>query len=237
MMSVTRAVDTSMVSEPLAPVTRWPLGHRPGTGAKLVANRGTSNPTLGMVAVVDGRADCVLLARLAAGDDHALGEVYDRYAPLVFCVAKRVVASRSAAEDVVQDVFTALWRNPERFDPERGSLRGYLGVQAHRRAVDSVRSDTRRRSREELCEMLQPANDSRPVDRMDAVAVAEVVRQAIARLPEGQRQAVELAFWAGHPQREVADVLGVPEGTVKSRIRLAQAKLAEWLAPLSVEAQ
>ena len=178
--------------------------------------------------------DCFPLARLAAGDDDALTEVYDRYAPLVFGVAKRVLANRSLAEDVVQEVFTALWRNPERFDPQRGSLRAYLGVQAHRRAVDAVRSDTRRRAREEHCELMQPPVEARSSDRMDAVTVAEVVRQAIARLPDGQRQAVELAYWSGRPQREVADVLGVPEGTVKSRMRLAQAKLAEWLAPLEV---
>jgi RNA polymerase sigma-70 factor (ECF subfamily) len=185
--------------------------------------------------VQEGR-DCVLLARLAAGDDDALTEVYDRYAPLVFGVAKRVVANRSLAEDVVQEVFTALWRHPERFDPHRGSLRAYLGVQAHRRAVDAVRSDTRRRAREEHCELMQARGEARLSDKMDAVTVAEVVRQAIARLPDGQRQAVELAYWSGRPQREVADVLGVPEGTVKSRMRLAQAKLAEWLAPLEVEA-
>ena len=195
----------------------------------------TFAPTPGTFALVDDRRDCVLLARLAAGDDDALAEVYDRYAPLVFGVAKRVVANRSVAEDVVQEVFTALWRNPERFDPERGSLRAYLGVQAHRRAVDAVRSDTRRRAREENCELMQPRAQGCVSDRMDAVTVAEVVRQAIARLPEGQRQAVELAYWSGRPQREVADVLGVPEGTVKSRMRLAQAKLAEWLAPLEVE--
>jgi RNA polymerase sigma-70 factor, ECF subfamily len=151
-------------------------------------------------------------------------------------VAKRVVANRSVAEDVVQEVFTALWRNPERFDPERGSLRAYLGMQAHRRAVDAVRSDTRRRAREEYCELMQPRPEGRAWDKMDAVTVAEVVRQAIARLPEAQRQAVELAYWSGRPQREVADVLGVPEGTIKSRMRLAQAKLAEWLAPLEVDA-
>lgn len=185
---------------------------------------------------VDEGRDCVLLARLAAGDDDALAEVYDRYAPLVFGIAKRVVANRAVAEDVVQEVFTSLWRNPDRFDPRRGSLRAYLGVQAHRRAVDAVRSDTRRRAREEQCDLMQPRAEPCSSDRMDAVAVAEVVRQAIARLPDGQRQAVELAYWSGRPQREVADVLGVPEGTVKSRMRLAQAKLAEWLAPLEVEA-
>ena len=210
------------LATPVAEMRRGPetVGRRPGTFAS----------------VDDGR-DCALLDRMAAGDDDALTEVYDRYAPLVFGVAKRVVADRSVAEDVVQEVFTSLWCNPERFDPERGSLRAYLGVQAHRRAVDVVRSDTRRRAREEHCDLMEAGREGRAPDKMDAVTVAEVVRQAIARLPEGQRQAVELAYWSGRPQREVADVLGVPEGTVKSRMRLAQAKLAEWLAPLEVEAR
>ena len=203
--------------------------------AEIVPEPETFGLTPGTFGRVDNGRDCVLLARLAAGDDDALTEVYDRYAPLVFGVAKRVVANRGVAEDVVQEVFTALWRNPERFDPERGSLRAYLGVQAHRRAVDAVRSDTRRRAREESCQLMQPRSEGCVSDKMDAVTVAEVVRQAIARLPDGQREAVELAYWSGRPQREVADVLGVPEGTVKSRMRLAQAKLAEWLAPLAME--
>lgn len=197
--------------------------------------RETFEPTPGILGLVEGGNDCVLIARLSAGDDDALVELYDRYASLVFGVARRVIANRSMAEDVVQEVFTSLWQRPDRFDPERGSLRAYLGVQAHRRAVDAVRSDTRRRAREEHCELMLPDGDLRTCDAMDAVAVAEVVRQAIARLPESQRQAVELAYWSGRPLREVADVLGVPEGTVKSRVRLAQAKLAEWLAPLEVE--
>lgn len=201
----------------------------------LLAEHETFRPASGTFGEVEGGRDCVLLARLAAGDDDALAEVYDRYAPLVFGVAKRVVANRTVAEDVVQEVFTTLWLHPKRFDPDRGSLRAYLGVQAHRRAVDAVRSDTRRRAREETCEVMEPRGETLTSDCMDAVTVAEMVRQAIARLPDGQRQAVELAYWSGRPQREVADVLGVPEGTVKSRMRLAQAKLAEWLAPLGME--
>lgn len=203
--------------------------------AEILPEPETFGPGPGTFTSVQEGRDCVLLARLVAGDDDALTEVYDRYAPLVFGVAKRVVANRSVAEEVVQEVFTALWRSPERFDPQRGSLRAYLGVQAHRRAVDAVRSETRRRAREEICELMQPPAGGCVPDKMDAVTVAEVVRQAIARLPDGQRQAVELAYWSGRPQREVADVLGVPEGTVKSRMRLAQAKLAEWLAPLEME--
>lgn len=182
-----------------------------------------------------GADDVVLVARLAAGDDEALAEVYDRYGSFVFGLARRVACDRAIAEDVVQEVFTRLWSHPHRFEPERGSLRAYLGVQAHRRAVDAVRRDSRRRTREDrvvLPDLTSMALD----DEAECAAVAEVVRQAIDRLPGEQRDAVQLVFWHGHTYREVATVLAIPEGTAKSRLRLAQAKLAEWLAPLSGEA-
>ena len=175
-------------------------------------------------------ADCVLVARLLAGDDSALSDIYDRYSGLVMCIARRVLANASLAEDVVQEVFASLWEHPQRFDPQRGSLRAYLGVQAHRRAVDQIRADTRRHSREERSDRLSGCREE--PDAEDSLLVAQLVHQAIARLPAAQRQAVELAVSGGQPHREVAALLGVPEGTVKSRLRLAHAKLAQWLAPL-----
>jgi RNA polymerase sigma-70 factor (ECF subfamily) len=179
--------------------------------------------------------DEVLVARMAAGDDDAVGEVFDRYAPFLLGVARRVVRDRELAEDVVQDVLTALWTSPERFDPARGSLRAYLGVQAHRRAIDAVRSDVRRQAREERCATADGVRTTTHLEPTDEVAVAEVVRAAIERLPDEQRSAVELAFWHGRTHREVAAILAIPEGTAKSRLRIAQAKLAEWLAPLEGE--
>jgi RNA polymerase sigma-70 factor (ECF subfamily) len=189
---------------------------------------------LGKVAVVD--EDEVLVARLAAGDDDAMGELFDRYGPFVLGLARRVSRSTQVAEDVAQDVLTALWSDPSRFDPNRGSLRAFLGVQAYRRAVDAMRRDSRRRAREEhvvLPELGCASMDGR--DAIEAATLAEVVRGAIKRLPADQRAAVELVFWKGLTCREVARVLAIPEGTAKSRLRLAQSKLSEWLAPLSGE--
>src|SRR4051812_1610524 len=161
--------------------------------------------------------DGSLVARLIAGDDDAVGELFDRYAGFVFGVARRVTRSETVAEEVVQDVFTAVWTDPQRFDADRGSLRAYLGVLAYRRAVDAVRRDARRRAREEHCAV----TDIRMTpDATDAASVTEVVRRAIEQLPDEQRLAVELAFWHGHTHREVAMVLAIPEGTAKSRLRL-----------------
>jgi RNA polymerase sigma-70 factor (ECF subfamily) len=201
---------------------------QPGCGDRLGAH-GPEPRRVGVVIVCGVERDRLLIACVAAGDDDALAELFDRYGALVLGVARRVLGNVAAAEDVVQDVFTALWCHPERFDPERGSLRAYLGVHAHRRAVDVVRHETRRQRRE------QGQAAGHTCDGQDQVVVTEVVREAIGRLPDDQRRAVELAFWEGRTHREVAEVLGIPFGTAKSRLRLAQAKLSEWLAPLALE--
>jgi RNA polymerase sigma-70 factor (ECF subfamily) len=186
------------------------------------------------VDVVD--EDEVLVVRLAAGDDEAVGELFDRYAPFVLGLARRITGNPQIAEDIVQDVFTALWSAPDRFDSGRGSLRAYLGAQTYGRAIDVLRSDTRRRAREErVGTSALSRGTTHGCDPISAATLAEVVREAINRLPVEQRAAVELVFWHGLTGREVARVLGIPEGTAKSRLRLAQLKLSEWLAPLNGE--
>ncbi|MDQ1428619.1 MAG: hypothetical protein QOK39_2095 [Acidimicrobiaceae bacterium] len=179
--------------------------------------------------------DGLLVARLAAGDDEAIAEIFDRYGPFLYGLARRVTGERTMAEDVVQEVLTRLWTDPDRFDPERGSLRAFLGVQSHRRAVDAIRREARRVTHEGRNQALDPAAGLPSPDEVEALGLVEIVRQAIGRLPAAQRKAVELAYFEGFTQRELALKLGIPEGTAKSRLRLAQAKLTEWLAPHLLE--
>jgi RNA polymerase sigma-70 factor (ECF subfamily) len=177
----------------------------------------------------------VLIARMQAGDDEALAEVWQRHGSLVFGLARRLTGDSSIAEDVTQEVFVALWQQPERFDAQRGSLRAYLGVHAQRRAIDALRRDSRRSEREHRHHRLYPTAGTSAGEHSECARLAEVVRGAIGRLPTEQRRAVELAYFGGLTHREVATTLGIPEGTAKSRLRLAQTKLQSWLDPKLLE--
>jgi RNA polymerase sigma-70 factor, ECF subfamily len=174
--------------------------------------------------------DALAAARLVAGDDYALAEVFDRHAPAVYGAALRVLGDGSAAQDVVQDVFVELWCSPGRYDPAAGPLRTFLLVLARHRAVDLVRSELRRVARQERHYRLTPrwAQPS-PGDEVADADAAGVVREAIQRLPQGQRQVIELAYFQGLSCREVALAAGIPEGTAKSRLRLALTKLETLL--------
>jgi RNA polymerase sigma-70 factor, ECF subfamily len=173
-----------------------------------------------------GGTDAVLAARLAAGDDHALAEVFDALAHNVYGSALRVVGDASAAQDVVQDVFVELWTHPDRYDPAAGTMRTYLTVLARHRAVDLVRSELRRLARQERTYRLTPEPAPPGVgDEVLAAETAGLVRAAVQLLPASQRQVVELVYFEGLTCREVASAVGIPEGTAKSRLRLALAKL------------
>jgi len=177
-----------------------------------------------------GGTDAVLAARLAAGDDHALAEAFDALASSVYGSALRVLGDNSAAQDVVQDVFVELWSHPGRYDPMAGTLRTYLTVLARHRAVDLVRSELRRVARQERSYRLTPAPPANGAgDVVLAAETASLVRAAVQQLPASQRQVVELAYFEGLTCRQVAHAVGIPEGTAKSRLRLALAKLEEML--------
>ena len=189
-------------------------------------------PTAGPCANVPGvgGTDVFLASRLAAGDDLALAEAFDRYGRAAYGAALRVVGDGASAQDVVQDVFVELWSHPDRYDPAAGSLRTYLIVLARHRAVDLVRSELRRIARQERHHRLTPGQQSEaPGDQVLAAAMAAAIRDAVQTLPDGQRRVVELAYFEGLTYREVALAAGIPEGTAKSRLRLALAKLETML--------
>jgi RNA polymerase sigma-70 factor, ECF subfamily len=177
-----------------------------------------------------GGTDALLAARLAAGDDHALAEIFDRWGAAVYGAAVGIVGDGSSAQDVVQDVFVELWSHPDRYNPAAGSLRTYLTVLARHRAVDTVRSELRRIARQERHYRLTSADEpASPGEQVLTAEVASTVRSAIEGLPAAQRQVIELAYYEGMTCREVASAMDIPEGTAKSRLRLALARLESVL--------
>jgi RNA polymerase sigma factor (sigma-70 family) len=169
----------------------------------------------------DARArDRQLAARLMAGDPQALAQIYAEYGRFVFGVSTRVVRDDRMAEDVTQEVLTFLWEHPERYDPTSGSLRTWLGLLAHRRSVDRVRAETRRTRVETFIDLAE-STECEADERLDREWMCRRVRRALDSLPADQRRALVLAYFEGHSYREVASDLAIPEGTAKSRIRLA----------------
>jgi len=175
-------------------------------------------------------SDAALVVSIGRYHEDALAEVYRRHAGAVFALARRLLSDKALAEEIVQEVFLRLWNDPDRFDPDRGSLRSYLLAQCHGRSVDLIRSESSRRRREER-ELTLAAEAGYDVEHeVWDLAVADRMRDALALLPDGERRAIELAYYGGHSYREVAQVLGQPEGTVKSRIRAGLKRLRVDLA-------
>ncbi|HET9141000.1 RNA polymerase sigma factor [Actinophytocola sp.] len=169
------------------------------------------------------------LDRLIAGDETALAELYDVHGATVLRLALRVTGDWAAAQDITQEVFVYVWEHPSRFDPDRGDLRSWLGVIAHRRAVDWVRRETAHRRRHERTAVDEQDATPGPADLATSSVLHDLVRQAVDALPADQRTAIRLAYFEGHTYRRVADALGIPEGTAKSRLRLALAALGRRL--------
>ncbi|MEP1124346.1 MAG: sigma-70 family RNA polymerase sigma factor [Ilumatobacter sp.] len=178
---------------------------------------------------LESASDFALIVSIGRFSQDALAEAYRRHAGAVFGLAKRLLTDHARAEEIVQEVFVRLWNEPDRFDPERGTLRSFLLANAHGRAVDVIRSDASRRRREER-EASQTAAAGYDVAReVWDLALASHVREAMHVLHEGERAAIELAYFGGLTYREVADRLDEAEGTVKSRIRSGLKKLRNEL--------
>ena len=189
------------------------------SAATLDASRSTT--------VVDDATE--LVHRVALGDHDAFARLYDRLAPLVYGVVLKVLRSPEQSEEVTQEVFVELWRSAPRFDGERASVRSWAAMVAHRRAVDRVRSEQASRRRDDLEWSKTPSPHDPVVAEIESSIDQYRVRKAMQSLTEAQREAVELAYFGGHTYREVAVLLGVPEGTVKTRIRDGMIKLRDEL--------
>jgi RNA polymerase sigma factor (sigma-70 family) len=173
------------------------------------------------------RTDEELLAAIARGDEGALAELYDRLGRVAYGLALRVLRDPALAQDAVQDAFLGVWRTAAAFDPRRGKAQTWLLTLVHRRAVDVVRREDRRRT-----EQLDDAPVAAAESTDEEASVREqrrAVQAALALLPADQREALELSYYGGLTQTELAERLGIPLGTVKSRVFAGLARLRDLL--------
>jgi RNA polymerase sigma-70 factor (ECF subfamily) len=184
--------------------------------------------------------DAELVRRMRSKDERALGTFYDRWFPVVHGVVSRMLESPDDVEDVVEEAFWQAWRQAERFEVERGSVQTWLLTITRSRALDRLRA--RRRLREDpLVDATAgeadtsaptPAAPSDPLADAEHAERSQIVRAALADLPAEQREALELGYFGGLSQSEIAEQTGEPLGTIKTRMRLALQKLRERLSPL-----
>jgi RNA polymerase sigma-70 factor (ECF subfamily) len=184
---------------------------------------------------VELASDANLVVAIARWHQPALAEAYRRHGGAVHALARRIIRSDPAAEEVTQEVFLALWQHPEKFDAQRGTLRSFLLARAHGKSVDLIRSETSRRRREDRTTRETATAGYDLEHQVWDLAVAEQVKEALTDLPSELRQPIELAYFGGKTYREVAEMLGAPEGTVKSRIRVGLGRLRVNLVERGVE--
>lgn len=178
-------------------------------------------------------SDQELVEHIASRDPSALDEAYRRFSRPVYSLAYRVLNDAASAQDVVQEVFLKLWRQPESYNPQRGSLGPWLLSVTHNRAIDVLR---RRRVRDEYqlpetleLDQLVVDTSADPSDLASMSEAADAIRRALSQIPEAQREAIEMAFFQGKTHAEISEELGEPLGTAKTRIRLGMRKLRSLL--------
>lgn len=173
--------------------------------------------------------EVALLGRVRDGDATALSDLYGRFGGPLYSLAYQIVRDAGAAEDIVQEVFMAVWRDAGRFDPAKGSPAGWLFALARHKAIDLLRRETTARSRSvEVDLTLEPAADD--VEHAAWIGIQrDRTLEGLRQLPEAQREALELAFFGGLTHVEVADRLGIPLGTAKTRIRAGLLRLRDIL--------
>jgi RNA polymerase sigma factor (sigma-70 family) len=181
--------------------------------------------------------DGQLVALVADRDADALEALYDRYGKVAYSLAHRIVADGTLAQDVVQEVFLSIWRDAGRFDAARGTVSTYLLAMTHHRAVDVVGREENLRRRHTSDDALEFEPDPKPgvEDDLEAAERRGQVQAALAELPRAQREALALAYFGGFTQREVASLVGVPLGTVKTRMGAGMRKLKDVLREPGLE--
>jgi RNA polymerase sigma factor (sigma-70 family) len=186
-----------------------------------------------------GLRDGQLVELVAEKDAGALEALYDRYGRAAYSLARRILTEETLAQDVVQEVFLSLWRNAGRFDAGRGTVATYLLSMTHHRAVDVVRREENLRRWRTSDEGLELEADPkvRVEDEVEASERRAEVRAALNELPDAQREALLLAYFGGYTQREVAALVGVPLGTVKTRMAAGMRKMKEALRDASDQEQ
>ena len=175
-------------------------------------------------------ADASRVAQCVRGDGHALEELYANHGGSCLALARSIVVDPHHAEDAVQEAFLDLWRHPDRFDSEQSSARSWLLLLTHRKSVDRVRSEQRRKT-SALVPDDDAYEDERPGPEAQALTalVGDRTREALAALPPAKREALVLAYWGGYTQREIAALTATPIGTVKSRMYTAMKELGASL--------
>jgi RNA polymerase sigma factor (sigma-70 family) len=179
-------------------------------------------------------SDEALVALAARSEQSALAELYDRYGRPAYGLALRVLRDEALAEDAVQEAFLALWRTAARFVPERGKASTWILTLVHRRAVDLVRREERRRA-DPLESVAEPAGGAAADEEAWLRLQRERVQGALQQLPDQQREALELAYYGGFTQSELAERLGQPLGTIKSRMFMGLSRLRELLGDPGME--
>ena len=198
----------------------------PATGA---------TPPAGSAPSYDGLDDRALVARVTEGDGGALEALYARYGRACYGLARRILVDEQLAQDAVQEVFLAVWRDASRFDASRGGFSTWLLSMTHHKAVDSVRREENLRKRRTTDDVLDTRESESPQveDAVWSLLRRERVREVLQTLPDAQREALTLAYFGGYTQREIAGLTDTPLGTVKTRMLAGMRRMKESLDGLS----
>lgn len=184
-----------------------------------------------------GSTDSELVARLTAGDTAAFEELYDRHSRAAYGLAFRILGEPGAAEDAVQDAFLTLWRQAATYGEDRGAVRSWLLSIVHHRAIDLVRRRSHREDRQQDIEVaILPPAVADTMEQAQRSIEGQQVQDALEQLPPDQQRSVVLAYFGGYTHDEIAHQLGVPLGTVKSRLRIGLQKMRGYLSGLGMEA-